>query len=62
MRAQCPECGTVTGGDAKFCGSCFYRFGTLEKDQMRAKRSRVELAVAIAAGLTIAVVRYVLQS
>ncbi len=62
MRVQCPECKTVTGGTAGFCGSCGLRFAAYSAAVIRKERSRQECAIAILTGLTIAVVRYMLQS
>lgn len=62
MRMQCPECKTVTGGNAGFCGSCGYRFKSSDAKRAGATRSLKDYSASILAGLMIAVVRYMLQS
>ena len=60
MRRQCPECKTVTGGNAGFCASCGFRFEV--KDPVRAMlKPKKEHGVAVLAGLAIAVLQYLLM-
>jgi hypothetical protein len=59
MRRECPDCRTVTGGSASYCGSCGWRFRST-KDPIRrmADRSRKELGLAALTGFMVAVMQY----
>lgn len=62
MRKQCPECRTVTGGDAGYCGSCGYQYKRRDYAGGKKTRSFKDYSASILAGLTIAVMRYMLES
>jgi hypothetical protein len=64
MRRQCPDCKTVTGGNACYCGSCGFRFVVKETDPVRAMATRKPKShhgIAVAVGLAVAVLNYVLR-
>ena len=62
MRRQCPDCKTVTGGHAGYCGSCGYSF--LSKDPVRAMlvKPKTEHGMVVLVGLAVAALNYILFS
>ena len=63
MRRQCPECRTLTGGKAAFCGSCGFQFTTADDKvrQMAAAKPKKNYGASVIAGLAIAVAQYMLR-
>jgi hypothetical protein len=62
MRKQCPECKTVTGGQADYCGSCGYTY-VAPRDRVRllAVKRGPEYGAAVFAGFAIAVLEHILR-
>jgi len=60
MRRQCPECKTVTGGHAGYCGSCGCAFTA--QDAVRAmaatQKPKKQYGIAVLAGLAVALLQY----
>lgn len=63
MRQECPECRTVTGGNAAYCGSCGYVF-KFKVDAVRLAVGKAKptkyYAVAAAIGVALAAVLFLL--
>lgn len=57
MRQQCPECLTVTGGQAAYCEACGHSYGR-DKVREMAIRSRQDWRVAVLMGLAVALVQF----
>jgi len=61
MRRQCPDCKTVTGGHAGYCGACGYRFlGIQDPVRAMAFKPKTEHVAAAMMGLAVAVLQYIL--
>ncbi|MEO8096971.1 MAG: hypothetical protein ABI811_04675 [Acidobacteriota bacterium] len=61
MRQECPECRTVTGGNAGYCGSCGYVFKIDAVRRVAGKsKPKTHYATAATIGVAVAVVHYVL--
>jgi hypothetical protein len=58
MRRQCPDCKTVTGGHAGYCGACGYRF--LRPDPLRSYKAKTDHAIAVLVGLGVVTLNYLL--
>lgn len=59
MRRQCPDCRTVTGGAAPYCGSCGYQFQQTDAVRaLAAVRTKKNFTPAIFTGLAVAVAQY----
>jgi len=58
MKKTCQECRTVHNAQAKYCDACGYQFWHDPIRHMWKQRAPKQYGAAIAAGLVVAVVRY----